>query len=146
MEVKIFEDYIATVDSKGRVIIPKDFMWEDGEEVAFFLTGKSYYNVYPLVKIQEFIDALEEKKKSCSIEERREIKNMITQTYYSILDTYVLDSQRRLLLPKQIREDIPQGKVVMQGINTHISICPTNESYQELCAQYLPQNVGIKKL
>lgn len=146
MGVQVFDNHIASMDSKGRIKIPSGFMWEDNTEVAFLETGKSYFNVYPLVKIMEFIDILEEKKKKVSLEEYRQIRNLIRQTYYSILDTYTLDSQRRIIIPKSLRETIPNTKVLLQGINTHISVCPTPDSYEELCREYIPENCGIKKL
>ena len=114
-------------------------MWEDNTEVAFMNVGQSYFNVYPLAKIEEFIATLEARKKLMSLEERREIRDLISRTYYSIIDTYTLDSQRRLMFPSEIKNTITSKQVILQGINTHISICPTPESYNELCLRYIPK-------
>ena len=48
----------------------------------------------------QFVELQENKKKNVSLEEYHKIRNLIRGTYYSIVDTYTLDSQRRIVIPK----------------------------------------------
>ena len=144
MEVKIWDDKIVEV-KKRKIIIPQGFILGNEIEVAFMKSGLSYFNIYPLEKILEFINILEERKKTLPIEEYQNIRRLIRMTYASIIDTYKLDENRRLLLPSQIKDVITEEKVLLQGINMHISLCPNQESYDELCQEYMPEKLGIQK-
>lgn len=144
MSVILLGEKTTTMDSKGRVIIPNHFMFQENEEVAFGVTGEPYFNIYPLIKLQELLDRLEQMKKLRD-ENYKDIVNKLRIIYASIIDTYRMDDQRRILLPKQIRETVPEKKVILQGVNTHISLIQHQESYDAFCRRYIPENVGIKK-
>jgi len=145
MAIVLLGEKVTTMDSRGRVIIPNNFMFDDKTEVAFGKTGDPYFNIYPLIKLQELLDRLEQRR-ILKEENYQEIRKQIRTIYYSIIDTYKMDDQRRILLPKQIRETIPERKVLLQGVNQHISLIQTQESYDAFCKRYIPENVGIKKL
>lgn len=138
MGVKIFDKHIVKVDSKGGIKLPEGFIIEDKTEICYMNFKEPYFNIYPLQLILNFADELQAKKKYASIEEYKKLTNLIRTLYASIIDTYILDDKRKILLPKQIKDTIEDKKVILQGVNQHITLCTNENNYDNLMRKLVP--------
>jgi MraZ protein len=113
-------NYLATVDEKGRVRIPSDFLAELRRAgTKFYVTSDSgeYARVYPMRAWQE----IERKLAKLSTHNRAK-KNFLARANYfgQVVD---LDGQGRVLIPPVLRESAEmKGEVDVQGHLTYLEI------------------------
>ena len=113
-------NYLATVDEKGRVKIPADFLAElrkTGRK--FYVTSASgeHARVYPM-KVWE---AIEKKLAGLSAHTRAKQKFLARTNYYG--QVVEVDGQGRILIPPVLRESAEmKGEVDVQGQLTYLDI------------------------
>jgi MraZ protein len=113
-------NYLATVDEKGRVKIPADFLAELRRAgTKFYVTSDSgeYARVYPMKSWQE----IERKLAKLSTHNRAK-KNFLARANY-FGQAVDLDGQGRVLIPPVLRESAEmKGEVDVQGHLTYLEI------------------------
>ena len=113
-------NYSATVDEKGRVKIPADFLAElrkSGKK--FYVTSSSgeYARVYPMKAWEE----IEKKLAKQSSYNRAKQKFLARANYYGQL--VEVDGQGRILIPSILRESAEmKGEVDVQGNLTYLQV------------------------
>ena len=113
-------NYLATVDEKGRVKIPADFLAElrkGGRKYYVTSDSGEYARVYPMKAWQE----IERKLAKLSTHNRAK-KNFLARANYfgQVVD---LDGQGRVLIPPVLRESAEmKGEVDVQGHLTYLEI------------------------
>jgi MraZ protein len=113
-------DYRATVDEKGRVKIPADFLAEFGK------TGRRFYvtsingehaQIYPMKVWEE----IEKKLAKLSSHNKAKQKFLAHTNYYG--QVVEVDGQGRILIPPVLRESAEmKGEVDVQGRLTYIEV------------------------
>lgn len=113
-------NYPATVDEKGRVKIPADFLAElrrMGSKFYVTSTGGDRARVYPM-KVWE---AIERKLAKLSTHNRAKQKFLARTNYYG--QVVEVDGQGRILIPPVLRESAEmKGDVDIQGQLTYLEI------------------------
>ena len=113
-------NYLATVDEKGRVKIPADFLAELRKTgTKFYVTSASgeHARVYPM-KVWE---AIEKKLAGLSAHTRAKQKFLARTNYYG--QVVEVDGQGRILIPPVLRESAEmKGEVDVQGQLTYLDI------------------------
>lgn len=113
-------NYLATVDEKGRVKIPADFLAElQKTGRKFYVTSASgeHARVYPM-KVWE---AIEKKLAGLSAHTRAKQKFLARTNYYG--QVVEVDGQGRILIPPVLRESAEmKGEVDVQGQLTYLDI------------------------
>ena len=114
-------NYPATVDEKGRVKIPADFL----EELR--KSGKKFYvtsstgdraRVYPMKVWEE----IEKKLAKLSSHNQAKQKFLTRTNYYG--QVVEVDGQGRILIPPVLRESAQmKGEVDIQGQLTYLEVC-----------------------
>jgi MraZ protein len=113
-------NYSATVDEKGRVKIPADFLAElrkSGKK--FYVTSSSgeYARIYPMKAWEE----IEKKLAKQSSYNRAKQKFLARANYYGQL--VEVDGQGRILIPPVLRESAQmKGEVDIQGQLTYLEV------------------------
>ena len=114
-------NYLATVDEKGRVKIPSDFLAElrrAGTKFYVTSTTGEHARIYPM-KIWEEI----EKKLAALPSHNRAKQKFLTRTNYFGQEVE-LDGQGRVLIPPVLRESAQmRGEVNVQGQLTYLEVC-----------------------
>jgi MraZ protein len=112
--------YLATVDEKGRVKIPADFLEplrKAGKK--FYVTSASgdHVRIYPLKEWERIEDVLA-KKSSYDAVKRKFLERA---NYYG--QVVEVDGQGRLLIPPLLRESAEmKGEVDVQGVLRHLEV------------------------
>lgn len=113
-------NYLATVDEKGRVKIPADFLAELrrlGTRFYVTSTAGECARVYPM-KVWETI---EKKLAKLSTHNRAKQKFLARANYFG--QVVELDGQGRILIPPVLRESAEmKGEVIVQGELTFLEI------------------------
>ena len=123
-------NYSATVDEKGRVKIPADFLAElrkSGKK--FYVTSSSgeYARIYPLKAWEE----IEKKLAKQSSYNRAKQKFLARANYYGQL--VEVDGQGRILIPPVLRESAEmKGEVDVSGRLTFIEIWNHNRFLDQM--------------
>jgi MraZ protein len=113
-------NYLATVDEKGRMKIPADFLAELRK------TGKKFYvtsetggmaRIYPMKSWEE----IEKKLAKVSSHNRAKQKFLARANYYG--QVVEVDGQGRILIPPTLRESAQmKGEVDVQGQLTYLEV------------------------
>lgn len=113
-------NYLATVDEKGRVKIPADFLAQLRKGGAkFYVTSASgdHARVYPM-KVWEEIEKKLAKRSSYNAVKQKFLSR--TNYYGQVVD---LDGQGRILIPPVLRESAEmKGEVDVQGHLTYLQV------------------------
>lgn len=113
-------NYPATVDEKGRVKIPADFLTELrrlGKKFYVTSAGGDHARVYPL-KVWEDIEQKLAKKSSYNPAKQKFLAR--TNYYGQVVE---VDGQGRILIPPVLRESAQmKGEVDVQGNLTYLQI------------------------
>ncbi len=113
-------NYLATVDEKGRVKIPADFLDElrkVGKKFYVTSTRGDRAQVYPM-KVWE---AIEEKLVKVSSYSQAKQKFLLRTNYFG--QVVEVDGQGRVLIPSVLRESAQmKGEVDVQGRLTYLEI------------------------
>ena len=113
-------DYRATVDEKGRVKIPADFLAEFGKiGRRFYVTSINgeHAQVYPMKAWEE----IEKKLAKLSSHNKAKQKFLAHTNYYG--QVVEVDGQGRILIPPVLRESAEmKGEVDVQGRLTYIEV------------------------
>jgi MraZ protein len=113
-------DYRATVDEKGRVKIPADFLAELGKVGRrFYVTSINgeHAQVYPMKVWEE----IEKKLAKLSSHNKAKQKFLAHTNYYG--QVVEVDGQGRILIPPVLRESAEmKGEVDVQGRLTYIEV------------------------
>ena len=125
----------ANVDSKGRVFIPSRFGLSSEDELVCF-PKDNYYLMVILKWLQEKLSELTElKSKTDNPELAREIGNQLNMLYNSVIGQSIsIDSQRRVVLPIEIRSQIT-GPIKLLGQGNKIAVFPNSEAYEQYVSQ-----------
>jgi MraZ protein len=113
-------NYPATVDEKGRVKIPADFLEQlhkGGKK--FYVTSASgdHVRIYPMKEWERIEEALA-KKSSYDAAKRKFLER--TNYYGQVVE---VDGQGRLLIPPLLRESAEmKGEVDVQGALQHLEV------------------------
>ena len=112
--------HLATVDEKGRVKIPADFLAELRKSgTKFYLTSDTgeYAQVYPMKAWEE----IERKLAKLSTHNRAKKNFLARANYYG--QVVEMDGQGRILIPPVLRESAEmKGEVDVQGNLTYLEI------------------------
>lgn len=122
-------EYLHTIDSKGRMIVPVKFRTELGER---FVLTKGFDGCIYGYSIEEW-NAIEEKIKTLPLITSKDAKNF-TRFFFSSAIECELDSQGRILISNNLREHASLKKdVVIIGVSTRIEIWSKEkwEAYNE---------------
>ena len=113
-------NYLATVDEKGRVKIPADFLEElrkSGKKFYVTSSGGDRAQVYPLKAWEE----IEKKLAKVSSHNQAKQKFLARTNYYG--QVVEVDGQGRILIPPVLRESAEtKGEVNVQGNLTYLEI------------------------
>jgi 16S rRNA (cytosine1402-N4)-methyltransferase len=123
-------NYLATVDEKGRMKIPADFL------ALLRKTGKKFYvtsetggmaRIYPMKSWEK----IEEKLAKVSTHNRAKQKFLARVNYYG--QVVELDGQGRILIPPTLRESAQmKGEVDVQGQLTYLEVWNTPVLVEEV--------------
>jgi len=114
-------NYLATVDEKGRVKIPADFLGylrKSGRQ--FYVTSAKGDRawIYPIKAWEE----IEKKLAKLSSNNAAKQKFLERTNYYG--QVVEVDGQGRILIPPVLRESAEmKGEVDVQGQLTHLAVC-----------------------
>jgi MraZ protein len=113
-------NYPATVDEKGRVKIPADFLEQLRKSgKRFYVTSASgdHVRIYPMKEWERIEDMLA-KKSSYDAAKRKFLER--TNYYGQVVE---VDAQGRLLIPPLLRESAEmKGEVDVQGALRHLEV------------------------
>lgn len=113
-------NYLATVDEKGRVKIPADFLAELRKTgTKFYVTSASgeHARIYPM----KTWEAIEKKLAGLSSHNRAKQKFLARTNYFG--QVVEVDGQGRILIPPVLRESAEmKGEVDVQGQLTYLEI------------------------
>jgi MraZ protein len=113
-------NYLATVDEKGRVKIPSDFLGELCKAgTKFYVTSDTgeYARIYPMKVWEE----IEKKLAKLSSHNQAKQKFLAHTNYYG--QVVEVDGQGRILVPPVLRESAEmKGEVDVQGRLTYIEV------------------------
>ena len=113
-------NYLATVDEKGRVKIPADFLAElhkAGKKFYVTSANGEYARVYPL-KVWEEIERKLAKRSSYNPVKQKFLAH--TNYYGQVVE---VDGQGRILIPPVLRESAQmKGEVDVQGQLTYLEV------------------------
>ena len=127
-------NYLATVDEKGRVKIPSDFLGELRKMGAkFYVTSDTgeYARIYPM-KVWEGIE--QKLAKLYSHHSARQKFLARTHNYGQVVD---VDVQGRVLIPPVLRESAQmKGEVDVAGRLTYLEVW----NHQRFLEQYINHN------
>lgn len=119
------------IDDRGRFILPQFTYVEPKEEVMFMISeSMEYFNIFSKNDIFNKLNALTTKQnKASSCEEFNTL-----QTQINVIQSYCygfseVDEQRRVLIPKPLREKIISGNDIFVSGNIALQI-PCLEVYQ----------------
>lgn len=126
----------ASVDCKGRIVLPKFTGVEVGEKIAIIDNGARSLKLYSVLYMKKVVEAL---NKNCSPDELERLQSLndrLQLLYYSYLATSNVDSQRRVNIPDQIiRSHGLTDSVIMQGCGTNLTLYSDKEAYSEYVRQ-----------
>ena len=113
-------NYLATVDEKGRVKIPADFLADLRKTgTKFYVTSSSgqYARIYPMKAWEE----IEKKLAKLSSHNQAKQKFLASANYYG--QAVEVDGQGRILIPPVLRESAEmKGEVDVQGQLTYLEV------------------------
>jgi len=113
-------NYLATVDEKGRVKIPADFLADLRKTgTKFYVTSSSgqYARIYPMKAWEE----IEKKLAKLSSHNQAKQKFLARANYYG--QAVEVDGQGRILIPPVLRESAEmKGEVDVQGQLTYLAV------------------------
>jgi MraZ protein len=113
-------NYLATVDEKGRVKIPADFLVDLRKTgTKFYVTSSSgqYARIYPMKAWEE----IEKKLAKLSSHNQAKQKFLARANYYG--QAVEADGQGRILIPPVLRESAEmKGEVDVQGQLTYLEV------------------------
>ena len=113
-------NYLATVDEKGRVKIPADFLADLRKTgTKFYVTSSSgqYARIYPMKAWEE----IEKKLAKLSSHNQAKQKFLARANYYG--QAVEVDGQGRILIPPVLRESAEmKGEVDVQGQLTYLEV------------------------
>jgi MraZ protein len=113
-------NYLATVDEKGRVKIPADYL--DGlrkSGTKFYVTSDTgdCARIYPMKAWEE----IEKKLAKLSSHNRAKQRFLARTNYYG--QVVEVDGQGRILIPPVLRESAQmKGEVIVQGYLTYLQV------------------------
>lgn len=133
----------VNLDSKGRIIIPAAFDIKSGTEIAFAKLPGEYYQLYILERINRLVDELMKKRDyTLNEEEYNLIVKKLNTLFDLIVDTTKLDSQRRVIVPSDVRENT-SDKILLQGKGDCIALFPNDYTYSKYCEVNLERTFKI---
>lgn len=113
-------NYLATVDEKGRVKIPADFLADLRKTgTKFYVTSSNgeHARIYPMKVWEE----IEKKLAKLSSHNRAKQKFLARANYYG--QAVEVDGQGRILIPPVLRESAEmKGEVDVQGQLTYLEV------------------------
>jgi MraZ protein len=113
-------NYLATVDEKGRVKIPADFLAElrkSGKKFYVTSSGGDRAYIYPMKAWEE----IEKKLAKVSSHNQAKQKFLARTNYYG--QVVEVDGQGRILIPPVLRESAEmKGEVDVQGQLTYLEV------------------------
>ncbi len=97
------------IDKKGHIIIPKFTYVEENDILSvIYSENREYLKIFLKDKVTEMLNKMEEiqKKSIDNIELLREIQHHIELIHTSYCATLEVDKDRRIILPKQVRDEV----------------------------------------
>ena len=145
MESLLLGQKNASVDAKGRFILPNDFKEIGcGTGIVFARFPNEYYKIYMLERIEDIIGELQSKKHLAgSIKDYNDIVTELNTVFNMIVDTGKLDKQRRIVLPSEVRDKMTNSTVMLQGKGDSITLFPNEEIYQKYCEENLSNIIRL---
>lgn len=133
------------VDTKGRMFIPAKFNLNQSEELICFPRDEHYILVL-LTWLREKLNELTELKRTCENKEMaREIEGQMRTIYHLVIgQPMTMDSQRRILLPQDLRDKC-EDRVQLVGQGNKIALFPTSHGYDEYVKKLSLETPSILK-
>ena len=124
----IFGKTYHTMDSKNRIILPKDTNREVNDVLAYYKENEFTFRIYNLKTIKKQIENYR-KEQIYDIEKYEYLINDLTMR---IIATGSIDSQFRTTIPNIIMEEYKLGKsLIFHGGSDHLKIFKDEETYNQ---------------
>ncbi|MBR2137696.1 MAG: hypothetical protein IJ966_00140 [Bacilli bacterium] len=124
----------TTIDNKGRVILPKFTFAEKADELEITRNLKTgILEIYSLNSLLTRLKQIETSLISSKSQQEKEyLESQIQRILASCIDSAKVDSQSRILIPSQVRNEYGfEDKVVIHGGYDHVKVFKTKQDYEE---------------
>lgn len=122
-----FQKEVA-IDKKKRIILPSATDLTMDSKIAIARVSDVQFNLYLLERINDIVETLLEKKKSCkNKDEYLLIEEEITAIFNLIVKVSSVDKQKRIIMPEDVEFS---DKVFLQGRFDHIAVFKTKEDFE----------------
>ena len=121
-----------TMDTKNRVIIPKDTCVEDKEQMCFYKENEITFSIYSLKTIKKEILRLKTRIQRCKHEDIEKNQKVLNDFIMRIIDYTHVDAQRRMVIPIDIVNEYKLEKnLIFHGGSDHLKIFKDEETYDK---------------
>lgn len=122
---------VRKLNEKNRIIIPDCI--ERNTKINFYHIYKDYLSLYSEEDFYEKLDYLYALKEKMMINgtDPTKIDRLLFNLETDILGYSYVQTQNRLVIPKNIVEAFKLNKIVLVGCKDHIKLFPNEESYYE---------------
>lgn len=131
------------LDSKGRIILPKFTFATEDDEIGITRENNGYIGLYNYNILKHRIKDLKTESLSKKNEELIQyIESQLEEIFAKFITTSVVDTQRRLLIPKELLDS--QGfseNAILQGAYDHARLFTDEDRYN----QYIRKFTQTKK-
>lgn len=117
----------VSIDSKNRIIIPKEYEVLDGKEVFYFLLpSKQVIGIYDISKLDGAYALFKDNIKRSQKYHSREIRNIerkLMGELISVPDKGTMDKERRFLLNRDMLEKLGiEDTAYIEEVENHIEV------------------------
>jgi DNA-binding transcriptional regulator/RsmH inhibitor MraZ len=137
-DVPIYGKKIMKVESKHRIVIPSSCNAEVGELIFFSEENELTFQIFGLkileARLKEYKDLINSAKTKEEEAKWQKEKNAYN---FSIIGESCVDSQKRIILPKEVLEKYNIEKtVITQGVYDHIKVFSNEKDREEYILKY----------
>ena len=121
-----------TMDTKNRIIIPKDTCVEEKEQMCFYKENEITFSIYSLKTIKKEILRLKTRIQRCKHEDIEKNQKVLNDFIMRIIDYTHVDAQRRMVIPNAIVNEYKLEKsLIFHGGSDHLKIFKDEETYDK---------------
>lgn len=121
----------CSIDNKGRLFLPKFTYATSGDEIGIVNNDEVLLKLYSLKSLKERILKLQTGSyDSKNADVLKNIQSELEYIYASIIETSIVDSQRRLHISQDtIVTHLIKDSLYLQGASDHVNIFSNNEEF-----------------
>lgn len=124
----IFGKSYHTMDTKNRIILPKDTNREENDELGFYKENELTFRIYNLKTLKEKIEKYNQQQDS----DTKKYEQLINDITMRIIATGNVDAQFRTSIPKVLVDEYKLEKsLIFHGGYDHLKIFKNEEMYNE---------------